>query len=89
LEEQRALIEKFALQGIDFVNSPQIGMTFQVGKLPYAVLIGTDTILVAQGLVNSREHLESLVHAAETGMPSIQTYLAASKRPVEEAAHQH
>src|SRR5581483_4886830 len=42
LEEQRALIEKFALHGIDFVNSPQIGMTFQVGKLPYAVLIGQD-----------------------------------------------
>ena len=35
LEEQRAFIEKFDLRGIDFVNSPQIGLTFQVGKLPY------------------------------------------------------
>jgi methylamine dehydrogenase accessory protein MauD len=87
LEEQRALIEKFELQGIDFVNSPQIGMTFQVGKLPYAVLIGKDATLIAQGLVNNREHLESLVHAEEIGMPSIQTYLAASKRSVEESAH--
>jgi methylamine dehydrogenase accessory protein MauD len=87
LEEQRALIEKFELQGIDFVNSPQIGMTFQVGKLPYAVLIGQDATLIAQGLVNNREHLESLVHADETGMSSIQTYLAASQRSLEEAAH--
>ncbi len=87
LEEQRGLIEKFGLHGIDFVNSPQIGMTFQVGKLPYAVLIGQDTTLVAQGLVNNREHLESLVYADETGVASIQAYLAAAKRAVEEAAH--
>jgi methylamine dehydrogenase accessory protein MauD len=87
LEEQRALVEKFDLHGIDFINSPVIGMTFQVGKLPYAVLIGKEMTLVAQGLVNSREHLESLVLAQETGIPSIQSYLAAAKRPVEEAAH--
>jgi methylamine dehydrogenase accessory protein MauD len=87
LEEQRGLIQKFGLHGIDFVNSPEVGMTFQVGKLPYAVLIGTDTTLIAQGLVNNREHLESLVHAAETGIPSIQTYLAGAHRPVEKAAH--
>jgi methylamine dehydrogenase accessory protein MauD len=85
LEEQRGLIEKLALQGIDFVNSPQVGMTFQVGKLPYAVLIGNDTTLIAQGLVNTREHLESLVYADETGIPSIQAYLAAAKQPVEES----
>ena len=62
-------------------------MTFQVGKLPYAVLIGKDTTLVAQGLVNNREHLESLLYADETGIPSIQSYLAAAKRSAEEAAH--
>jgi len=89
LEEQRALIDKFDLHGFDFVNSPQIGLTFQVGKLPFAVLIGKDATLIAQGLVNSREHLESLVRADETGIPSIQTYLAAAKRTAEEAAHQH
>jgi methylamine dehydrogenase accessory protein MauD len=87
LEEQRAFIEKFELRGIDFVNSPQIGLTFQVGKLPFAVLISKDATLIAQGLVNSREHLESLVYADETGIPSIQTYLAAAKRTAEEAAH--
>jgi methylamine dehydrogenase accessory protein MauD len=87
LEEQRGLIEKFALHGIDFVNSPQIGMTFHVGKLPYALLIAADTTLAAQGLVNSREHLESLLHAAETGVPSIQSYLAAAQRSAAEAAH--
>jgi methylamine dehydrogenase accessory protein MauD len=89
LEEQRALIEKFELRGLDFINSPQVGLTFQVGKLPFAVLIGTDATLIAQGLVNSREHLESLVRADETGIPSIQTYLAAATRTAEEAAHQH
>lgn len=89
LEEQRGLIEKFDLHGIDFINSPQIGMTFQVGKLPHAVLIAKDTTLAAQGLVNTREHLESLVYADETGIPSIQAYLAASQRhPVGEPMHE-
>jgi methylamine dehydrogenase accessory protein MauD len=87
VEEQRGLIEKFDLQGIDFLNSPQIGLTFQVGKLPYAVLIGKDTTLIAQGLVNNREHLESLVRADEMGIASIQNYLAAAQRSAEEAAH--
>jgi hypothetical protein len=50
------------------------------------VLIGKDTTLVAQGLVNNREHLESLLYADETGIPSIQSYLAAAKRSAEEAA---
>jgi hypothetical protein len=48
--------------------------------LPYAVLIAANGILVARGLVNNREHLESLVVAHESGVASIQSYLAAAKR---------
>lgn len=80
IEEQRRLVERHALQGLDFVNSPAVGLTFQVAKLPFAVLIGADGTLIAKGLVNSREHLESLIVAYETGVPSIQSYLAGSRR---------
>jgi len=76
-DELRALIKRFSLEDLDVVNSTQLGLTFQVAKLPYAVLIAADGILVARGLVNSREHLESLVVAHETGITSIQSYLAA------------
>jgi methylamine dehydrogenase accessory protein MauD len=51
-----------------FVNSTEVGRAFQVGKLPYAVLISELGIIVAHGLVNTREHLESLVVAHETGL---------------------
>ena len=75
--EQRDMIAKHALQGIPYINSPQVGMTFQVGKLPYAILIDEDGVIRAKGLVNSREHLESLAIAKETGYGSIQAYLKA------------
>lgn len=79
-EEQRALIAKYDIAGFPFVNGPDVGMTYQVERLPYAVLIDQRGVIAAKGLVNSREHLESLVSAHETGFASIQDYLAA--RPV-------
>jgi hypothetical protein len=40
------------------------GIFGQVAKLPYAVLVNELGIVAAQGLVNRREHLESLVTGA-------------------------
>ena len=78
--EQRAMIRQFSLERLAYVNSPQVGMAFQVGKLPYAVLIDADGVIRAKGLVNSREHLESLLVAEESGFGTIQSYLAAKGR---------
>ena len=64
------------LQSLPFVVSRELGMTFQIGKLPYAVLIDEDGALRAKGLVNTREHLESLISAKEAGVGSMQEYLA-------------
>lgn len=77
IAEQRAMIEQYALGDLAYVNSPQVGMAFHVGKLPYAVLIDADGVVRAKGLVNNREHLESLIVAEETGFGTIQSYLAA------------
>lgn len=74
-EDQRRLVERFGLDPRQFVNSPEIGMRFGVGKLPYAVLIDDAAIVAASGLVNSREHLESLVVAKQLRVPSVQEYL--------------
>jgi hypothetical protein len=54
-------------------------MTFHVDKLPHAVLIDEHGTLVGRGLVNSREHLESLLVARETGFASVQSYLKAQR----------
>lgn len=77
IEEQRRMIAEHGLQDLTYINSPQVGIAFQVGKLPYAVLIDEEGVIRAKGLVNSREHLESLVIAKETGYGSIQAYLKA------------
>ena len=81
--EQRAMIQQFGLESIPYVSSPQVGMTFHVGKLPYAILIDAAGVIRAKGLVNSREHLESLLIAEETGFGTIQAYLAAKARKEE------
>ena len=73
------------LEGFPYVVSPVVGMTYQVGKLPYAVLIDELGIVRAKGLVNSREHLESLLVAKETGYASIQAYLDADGKLANDA----
>ncbi len=83
LAEQRRLIDQFGLAESRFINGPEIGMAYRVDKLPYAVLLDDAGVIAAKGLVNSREHFESLIIAKETGFASIQSYLKAQPEPVE------
>ena len=79
VEEQRAMIARLEMQGLPFINGPIVGRTFHVDRLPHAVLIGDDGTVLSKGLVNSREHLESLVTAHEMGVVSVQDYLSHAK----------
>ncbi len=83
--EQRRLIAQFALDERRFVNGPEVGMTYRVDKLPYAVLLDDTGVIASKGLVNSREHFESLIVAKESGYSTIQAYLKARS----EAATSH
>ncbi len=58
-----------------YTLSQTLGMSYHVSKLPFAVLIGADGTLQSKGLVNSREHLESLVEAMDMGIATIQDYV--------------
>jgi methylamine dehydrogenase accessory protein MauD len=73
--EQRKLIAQFELDERCFVNGPEVGMTYRIDKLPYAVLLDEAGMIAAKGLVNSREHFESLIVARESGYATIQSYL--------------
>ncbi len=84
--KQRALIEKFDMAGYPFVNGQETGMAFQVEKLPHAVLLDGNGVVLAKGLVNSREHLESLIVSHEMGVESVQDYISALQAP-KHAAH--
>jgi methylamine dehydrogenase accessory protein MauD len=55
-------------------------MSYAVSKLPFAVLIGADGVLKSKGLVNTREHLESLVESMRTGIRSLQDYVEIAER---------
>ena len=74
-DEQRQMAQRFAIALERFANAPEAGRAFQVAKLPYAVLVNELGVIAAQGLVNSREHLESLTTAHELGLRSVQEYL--------------
>ncbi|MCC7412347.1 MAG: methylamine dehydrogenase accessory protein MauD [Gammaproteobacteria bacterium] len=75
-ERQRQFVADKDLGEFAYVLSTQLGMGFQVSKLPYAVLIDEHGVMRARGLTNSREHLESLFEAKERGVASIQEYLS-------------
>jgi methylamine dehydrogenase accessory protein MauD len=73
--EQRAFVARAGLAEHPYVVSSALGLAYQVGKLPYAVLIDADGVLVAKGLVNTREHVESIFEAARLGVASMQEWL--------------
>jgi methylamine dehydrogenase accessory protein MauD len=74
--KQRRMIMQHGLSSIPFVLSESLGRSLGVAKLPYAVLIDEAGKVAALGLVNTREHLESLFEAKERGVASIQEYLS-------------
>ncbi|MDE0478332.1 MAG: thiol-disulfide isomerase [Gammaproteobacteria bacterium] len=76
LQQHRAYVRDLRITDYPYVISMQLGMTYQVSKLPFALLIGNDGILRSKGLVNSREHLESLLESMESGVASIQEFVA-------------
>jgi methylamine dehydrogenase accessory protein MauD len=75
--EQEKLIEQYGIDAQRFVNGPQVGLAYRVDKLPYAVLLDDQGVISAKGLVNSREHFESLIIAKESGYSTLQSYLKA------------
>jgi methylamine dehydrogenase accessory protein MauD len=74
-QHQRFVAEK-QLQDFAYVLSTDLGMTYKVSRLPYAVLIDGQGVVRAKGLVNNREQLDSLFNAKDLGVSSIQNYLS-------------
>ena len=74
-DEHREFVAEKRISHLPYILSAPLGMTYGVAKLPYAVLIDEHGIVAAQGLVNTREHLESLFEAQRRGVASIQEYL--------------
>ncbi len=75
-QDHRAYVERKGLQKFPYVISELLGKTFGVSKLPYAVLIDERGKIASMGIINSREHLDSLFEAKERKVASIQDYMS-------------
>ncbi len=75
IEQHIAYVGDLDIKDYPYVVSQALGLAFAVSKLPFAVLVGSDGTLKSKGLVNSREHLESLVESMDSGVASLQDYV--------------
>jgi len=69
-DEHETFIGRHGLREFPYLLSTEVGMAYQIGKLPYGVLIDEHGRVASHGLVNSREHLESLFEAKALGLAS-------------------
>ncbi len=79
-EEHERFRRERDLGRFPYLLSAELGRAFQVGQLPFAVLIDDKGVLRAQGLVNTREHLDSLLEAQNSGVGSLQELLSGERR---------
>ena len=73
--EHEVFRQKAGLGHFPYVLSHELGMSLRIAKLPYAVLIDSQGVLRAKGLVNSREQLDSLFTASDLKVASVQDFI--------------
>jgi len=84
IEQHQRYAQDLDLADYHYVLSEALGRTFEVSKLPFAVLIGADGILKSKGLVNTREHMESLIESMDSGVVTVQEYIGSVQKQREE-----
>ena len=75
LQNHRDYVENLAISDYPYLISQALGMSYQVSKLPFALLIGADGTLQSKGLVNTREHMESLIEAMDSDVNTVQEFV--------------
>jgi methylamine dehydrogenase accessory protein MauD len=88
-EDHERFLRKHQIDNIPYVVSAEIGIRYRIGRVPYAVLIDNQGVIRAKGLVNTREHLESLVEAKAMNVASLQDYLKETRDQDEKDGHRH
>ncbi len=75
IQQHRDYVKELKIENYPYLVSQALGMSYQVSKLPFALLIGADGVLKSKGLVNTREHMESLIEAMDSGINTVQEYV--------------
>ncbi|MBZ5725472.1 MAG: methylamine dehydrogenase accessory protein MauD [Acidobacteriia bacterium] len=73
-DSNRAYAAKHAMSRVPYVLSPDLALRLHVLATPYAIVLDSTGVVRAKGLINSREHLDSLLNAIELNYDSVQTY---------------
>ena len=92
LEQHQRYAKDLDLGNYPYALSEALGRAFEVNKLPFAVLIDADGILKGKGLVNTREHMESLIESMDSGVVSVQEYIGSiqnEQEDIEPSAMEH
>jgi methylamine dehydrogenase accessory protein MauD len=79
-EEHVDFVREHGLERVPYVLSSELGVAYGIGRLPYAALIDGQGVVRARGLVNTREHLESLFEARARGVASVQEFVGREKQ---------
>lgn len=72
--EHLGFIRQHTLDTFSYFISTEVGMAYRISKLPYGVLISAEGKIVTHGLINTREHLESMFEAQALGVASLQQF---------------
>ncbi len=75
IQRHRDYVDELKISAYPYVISQELGMYYQVSKLPFALLIGADGTLKSKGLVNTREHMESLIESMDSGITTVQEFV--------------
>ena len=88
ISKEREANEEFVLahrlEGIPFVTAPEVSAAYKVHAAPFAVIIDQEGVVKAKGLVNTVEHLESLLNAVELGESTVESYMQKRMPPSSE-----
>jgi methylamine dehydrogenase accessory protein MauD len=74
-QDHKGYIKQYGLEDHPYIVSELLGKSYGISKLPYAVVIDELGKVASMGIINSREHLDSLFEAKERKVASIQDYL--------------
>ena len=72
MQQHKSYVTDLEITDYPYFVSERLWLAYQVSKLPFAVLIDGDGVLRSKGLVNTREHMESLIEAMDTGVATVQ-----------------
>lgn len=74
-DDHAGYVKQQELSAFPYIVSELLGKSYGVAKLPYAVLIDEQGKVASMGIVNSREHLDSLFEAKDKKVASIQEFM--------------